>query len=276
MKELYHSKSAYHDITVCDEDGVLALRFSGRRQSSVDAATGLEARQPIIDYLHLPLALNPAAMRVLAIGLGGGVLPKRMWHDYPEMRIDVVELDPAVVDVARRFFALPDDERLRVIVGDGRAYLAGTDERYDLIIVDAYFEACAPFALATQEFVALAAGRLNPGGVLAYNMVGVLAGRGSRMLHRFVKGIAAVLPAVYVFPVGVGCGGRRQNIMVMATAESVPADELRRRIRNRVDGRVTVAGFETFADHLLDDPLPTRGVRPLADAETPEDGLLRA
>ncbi len=276
MDELYRSKSEFHDISVHDEDGVMTLRFSGRKQSAVDAATCLEAHQPVIDYLHLTLALNPAATRVLAIGLGGGVLPKRMWHDYPQIAIDVVELDPEVVEVSRRFFALPDDERLRVHVADGRAFLEASEERWDIIVVDAYFEAAAPYALCTAQFAAIAADHLTPGGVLAYNMVGVAEGRGSRTFHRFVRGIADVLPAVYVFPVGVGCGGRRQNIVVMAAAQETSREALRETIRGRVGGQVKVDGFERFAESLSERPILKRGIRPLVDAEAPADGLLRA
>ena len=74
----------------------------------------------------------------------------------------------------------------------------------------------------------------------------------------------------------VHCGGRRQNILVMGSKAAISNEELRRRVRNRLDGRVTVDGFGSFADTLLDSPLPTRGVRPLFDAEAPEGGMFLA
>ena len=49
-----------------------------------------------VAYLHLPLAVKPDASSALLIGLGGGMLAKRMWRDYPGMHIDAVEVDPGV------------------------------------------------------------------------------------------------------------------------------------------------------------------------------------
>lgn len=271
--ELYRSDDGR--ITVDEDGGVVSLRFNGRLQSSITGEEGLDTRQPYLDFLHAPLAILPTAGRVLVIGLGGGVLPKRMIHDYPEMRVDVVELDQTVVDIAHDYFGLPHDERLRVIVGDGREYLETTDGRYDVIVVDAYHETHMPFALSTLEFVRLARSRLTPGGVLAFNVVGVLEGEESGPFVRFLTGVSAVFGATYVFPVGVDCGGRRQNIVVMGSETAVASEELRDRIRTRVGGRVRVPRFETLGEHLVED-LSLGDARPLTDAETPEDGMLHA
>lgn len=270
--ELYRSRSAFHDITVSDEDGVITLRFGGRKQSTLDGASGIEACQPYINHLHLPVAAAQHAESALLIGLGGGVLAKRMWHDYPDMRIDVIEIDPEVVEVSRRFFGLPDDERLRIIVGDGRAYLERTDACYDVIVIDAYFEALAPYALVTEEFFRLVAERVNPGGAMAYNAVAVLLGRGSRPFHRFLKGIAATFGSVYVFPVGSPCGGGRENIVVVATHDPLDATTLRDRVQVAAADRIQVPGFAEMADRMIAPVLP-RGMRALADAEAPGDGL---
>ena len=61
------------------------------------------------DYLSLGLAYRPEAKRILFVGLGGGSSPKRMWRDFPDLRLQVVELDPDVVQTAYRWFALPRD-----------------------------------------------------------------------------------------------------------------------------------------------------------------------
>ncbi len=273
--ELYRAKSAFHDIMVTDEDGVITLRFGGRKQSSLEAVSGLEACQPYIDHLHLPVAVADHAETALLIGLGGGVLAKRMWHDYPDMHIDVVEIDPVVVEVSRRFFGLPDDDRLHVIIGDGRAFLEQGDARYDVIVVDAYFEALAPYTLVTEEFFRLVAERLNPGGAMAYNAVAVLRGRGSRPFHRFLKAVTAAFGSVYVDPVGSPCGGGRENIVVVATRDPLDATSLRERVRAAAESGIHVSGFAEMAERVIAPALP-RGVRALTDAEAPSDGLFHA
>src|SRR5450759_3529900 len=123
-RQLLVSESRHHRITVDENDGVTSLRFNGCLQSSMRGAEGLDTVQAYLDLLHLSFVLTPDARRVLVIGLGGGVLPKRIWHDYPDVQVDVVELDPQIVEVARRYFDLPQDERLRVTVADGREYVA--------------------------------------------------------------------------------------------------------------------------------------------------------
>ena len=71
--------------------------------------------------------------KVLYIGLGGGSAPKRTWRDFPGVRIDAVELDPEVVDVAYEYFELPRDPRMRVTVEDGRRYVSQNDGPWDVI-----------------------------------------------------------------------------------------------------------------------------------------------
>lgn len=272
---IYEGRSEHHRITVEESEGVVSLRFNGCLQSSMRGEEGLDTLQRYLDFLHLTFAVRPDAKKVLVIGLGGGVLPKRIWHDYEHVLVDVVEIDPEVVEVARTYFGLPDDERLRVVVGDGRAYLGTTRERYDIIVVDAYFESSIPFDLATAEFFAVCKDHLTRDGVLAYNVVGVVSGRGSRPFHRFVKGLLSTFKATYIFPVRPDKPNRRQNVVALASDKLLNSQELRSRVRSRVDGMVRVPGFESFADHLLERSIP-KSVRVISDADRPEDGLLHA
>ena len=76
-------------------------------------------------------------------------------------------------EVGRRFLGVDANPNLRVITTDGRPYLQLTDERYDLIVVDAYRQPYIPFYLATREFFELTRDRLTPGGVLALNVAAV-------------------------------------------------------------------------------------------------------
>ena len=92
-----------------------------------------------------------------------------------------VELDPDVVDAAYTWFKLPRDPRLRVEVDDGRRFLQRTDERYDVIMVDAFYSDGVPFHLTTLEFVELMRERLTPGGVIATNVIGALTGGSSQI-----------------------------------------------------------------------------------------------
>ena len=147
--------SRYHRITVADDQDSRYLRFDNSFQSGMFLKHPFRTRFRYTDFFDLGLAYDLSARNVLFVGLGGGSAPKRFWRDLRDVRIQVAELDPAVVDAARRFFSLPRDPRLRVSVEDGRRYLVRHDERWDMIAIDAFYADAVPFHLTTREFLEL-------------------------------------------------------------------------------------------------------------------------
>src|SRR5947208_3650383 len=99
----YERDTVYHRITVSDEGGVRFLKLDNYWQSALDLSNPRRTVFAYTDYMHLPVILRPDARRVLMIGLGGATVPARYYQDYPQMHLDVAELDPRVVEVARRF-----------------------------------------------------------------------------------------------------------------------------------------------------------------------------
>ena len=124
-------------------------------------------------FLALPPLLDRPLRSVAILGNAAGTTARALGVFYPEARVDGVELDPAVSRVGRRWFGLDDNPRLTVHDADARPFLRRTDERYDLIVVDAYHQPYVPFYLATREFFRLARERLAPGGILALNVASV-------------------------------------------------------------------------------------------------------
>ena len=164
---ILHTKdSQYHRIAVVEDDDSRYLRFDSSFQSGMYKDDPFRTRFEYSDYLQLPLAYRPSTRKILYIGLGGGSAPKRTWRDFPATRIDVVELDPEVVDVAYEYFDVPRDPRLRIDVEDGRRFLADNEGPWDAIVIDAFYSDSIPFHLATREFLELARSRLTPGGTV--------------------------------------------------------------------------------------------------------------
>ena len=151
-------------------------------------------------FLALPPLLDRPLRSVAILGNAGGTIARALGVYYPEARVDGVELDPAVSRVGRRWFGLDDNPRLTVHDADARPFLRRTDERYDLIVVDAYHQPYVPFYLATREFFRLARERLEPGGILALNVATVpgddslLDGIAGTLTHEFDS--VAVWPAL--------------------------------------------------------------------------------
>jgi spermidine synthase len=133
---------------------------------------------------------------VLLIGLGGGTMPKQFLRFYPEATIDVVEIDPLIVTVARRWFAVPVDPRLNIHVSDGRLFLERSDQRWDLIIVDAYttsrYGDTIPSHLTTREFFEKAAAHLSEDGIVHFHC----AFTGSELIPALERTLRRVYPFV--------------------------------------------------------------------------------
>lgn len=137
---------------------------------------------------------------LLLIGLGGGNMV-RLYEQAMEKDFDIditaVEVDPAVVTAARKYFDL-DTLKLRVIVDDARHYLRGSETKYDIIIVDAYtHETQIPPMLATKEFFTQVRDHLQPGGVLGIN---AFVQPGSRYFPKLASTVAASFPDVRTAP----------------------------------------------------------------------------
>lgn len=263
----YEDHSAHHRLQVIDGGGVRLLRFERNQQSSMLLDDPFETTIEYVGYLHVALAVAPHASRTLMIGLGGGSLAKRFWRDYTPMRIDAVEIDPDVVDLAYELFALPRDERLRVVVGDGRAFLETCAESYDIIVIDAFNDDRVPRHLTTEEFMRAARDRLAPGGVLAYNVIGSVYGPHSKQFRSLHRTARNVWRHVWSLPVGIAEDAREQtrNIIMLASDADLGDDDLAARIATRVDGRVSVPGFERIADDLYRGKVRTGDVPLLLD-----------
>lgn len=200
---LFEDYSAYHHIIVEDVNGARQLRFDSAVQSTMSLADPQGGAFEYTEFFHVPLVLNPTLDTALFLGLGGGSGPKSFYRLYPSMQISVAEIDPVVVDVAKRFFALPADPRITVAIEDGRTYLRRSKQRYGIIVADAYasgpYGSYLPYHLATQEFFRIVWDRLEHGGCLVYNIIGVPGGTNADILRDIRTTTASVFQAVYTF-----------------------------------------------------------------------------
>lgn len=271
---MYECDSPFHRVRVTDNDGVRRLTFERNRQSSMRLDDSFETDIEYVAYLHLTMAITPTATRALVIGLGGASVVKRMWRDYPDMYVDAVEIDPKVVEVASTFFALPEDERIRVFVGDGREYVDLCAETYDIIIIDAFDDDRVPRPLLTEEFMRECRQCLTPGGVIAYNFIGAVYGPRSKPFRSLYRTAANVWRGVWVFPIGSANDPRdnTRNIIMLGTDAEVTQIRLLERIASRVGGRVTVPRFEYFGDDLYEGTIRSGDVPLIVD---PRSGRLR-
>ena len=175
LHELYNVKSLYRNIVVYEDKGLRCMKF-GRHAEGRQSCMQLANQDVLVfDCIQMMLAglyLNPAPQRVLIIGLGGGTLPSALRKLFPNIQIDVAEIDPAITEVAKRFFNFPGDERLRVFEQDGRVFVKRAlqqNTKYDFVVLDAFDHEYIPEHLLTKEFLQEVRGVISKNGVFVAN-----------------------------------------------------------------------------------------------------------
>lgn len=173
---IHEERSLYSTILVNQQGSVLCLQFSVRRdQRNQSCINQRRPKEMVFAYARMTmtaLLLEPRPKRILILGLGGGTLPMALNELLPEADIDVVEIDPAVVRVAREYFGFAPSDRVDVFAQDGRVFVkraAAQGETYDLVILDAFNGEYIPEHLMTREFLEEVRALLGENGVLVAN-----------------------------------------------------------------------------------------------------------
>jgi spermidine synthase len=174
-KLLLERKSPYNTIVVTEDDrGMRILRFEqgGARQSVVKLGDPDHLELPYVRAIPVALVFVEKPHSVLVVGLGGGTIPGFLRKHFPDLRIDVVEIDPGVAEVARSHFGFREDAGMHAYVADGRQFIERSGRLYDIIFLDAYGADSVPYQLVTREFLSGVRRALAPGGVVVGNIWG--------------------------------------------------------------------------------------------------------
>jgi spermidine synthase len=231
---LFYRDGRSGTVAVTRQGPYTLLRINGK----IDAGTVRDMPTQLM-AAHLPLLVHPSPRTVFILGLGSGVTAAAATR-HPVERVDVLEIEPAVIEAAR-FFAdeqdgALDDLRVRVVIGDGRSFLLSEGSRYDVIISEPSNPWVQGMAgLFSAEFFALAKERLRPGGMMlqwvqSYN----LAPDDLKMVVATFRG---AFPATSVWEPTPG------DFLLLGSAEPAPLDLGRLRARWEALPRVR-ADFE--------------------------------
>lgn len=210
-----------HSIEVSEEAGVRYLHFGTEWiQGAMRVARPWSLELDYTREMMAALLLRPGEAwpaNALIIGLGAGSLAKFLYRHRPQARLEVVEVNPAVIAVARQAFRLPDDdERLTVHRAEGADFVRSRRTRYDCILVDGFDHRARPGPLASEAFYRDCRRRLSRRGLLVAN----LFGRSRNYDAQFARLAAAFAGRALAFP-----SGDYGNVIGFAAAgEPVSAD----------------------------------------------------
>lgn len=136
--------------------------------------------------------------RLAVIGLAAGTIAKQYTQVYGPVPIDGVEIDPEIVAVGRKYFAM-NEPNLHVTIADGRTFMRFSRDTYDVVMVDAYKPPYIPFQLTTKEFFQEARAHMAADGVIMLNTSHI--NNDYRLVHAFVNTLYQVFPSVYTIDV---------------------------------------------------------------------------
>ncbi len=271
-ESIYEKETPYSHLDVIDFGKKRILFLSGMRHSEMNLDDPSELVMDYTQYFHLVRIFNSDFEKVLFIGGGGFSGPKNFLSTYPNILVDVVEIDPDVIDAAKKYFVVNDDPRLRIFNEDARNFLSQTNEKYDLIILDAYATSYVPFHLLTTEYFQILDSRLQPRGIVISNLIGSLVGETSDLFRAAYKTMDEIFPTLYVFPTKHAIGNT-QNLMLVATKieKQIEKDELFQLATEK--GLVNL--LDDFGeDHIYNEKIKTDDVPLLTDQFSPVESLL--
>ncbi|RME86044.1 MAG: spermine synthase [Caldilineae bacterium] len=227
---LYERESAYNYIQVVANGPEVVLKLNEGAGVHSVYRPGMELADGIWDYFLLAPFFAPAPVAakdvdsLLMIGLAAGTVPKLYTHIFGPIPIDGVELDPAVIEVGRAYFAM-NEPNLNAIAEDGRYYLNHEAGRYDVIAIDAYRPPYIPFHLTTVEFYTEVRDHLTENGVVAVNAARTATD--FALVDALAATLAQVFPSVYIIDEPTA-GADLGNSLIVATKQAGTLEDYRR------------------------------------------------
>ena len=218
---LAEAESAYSSIYVRKNsaDDTISLGFRRRGQRFLQSVRYLHDDLKLVSYaqaMTLGVVYCPEPDDVLVLGFGGGRTSNYLRHYFPATRITAVELDKAVVELAKTYFGVNESERFKIRVGDARVYLRRSSGTVDIVLIDVFLGGMIPFHLLTSEFYQLVAKRLKPAGCVVVHLHG-----NSRLLHSSLKTLEKVFLHVDTY-------SARGSVVAIASSTEVSTKSLER------------------------------------------------
>lgn len=281
---LYQKETPYAHLDVVDtlDNRERNLILDGGIHSTMNK-TNSDALTYYTMFFPTGLLFNTNAENILFAGGGGFIGPKAFLSAFPNMKVDVVELDPVVIDAAKTYFNIHDNNpRLKIYNYDARDFLSKThDGKYDITFLDAFSKNNVPFHLMTLQYYEILYKKLGSNGVVVSNQIGSLEGGLTSDLFRAVyKTMSQVFPHVYVFSTLYNEPKSVQNIILVATKSDLLRTKedlkiMEQRYQNQINVIPNNAKGIDYTDYMYDTTrLKTEDVPIFSDQLAPVEKLL--
>jgi len=238
-KLLFNKKSPYSHIKVTESGSTRTLWFvRDNGQEVIETMVNMARPHDLVieytQFMFASYAFVPKQTRVLIVGLGGGSMVHFLKRYDVNLKVDVVEIDPVIVQVADELFKVKSEGNVKIFTKDAFEYLKDTKETYDVIYMDAFLKPSGkttspgvPLDLQTVDFYRNTQKKLTPGGVMVFNL------NDNPGIKSDLKNIRDALAQSYEFKLSRDSG----FIVVGATHEKRLADADVQKAAANLDGR---------------------------------------
>ena len=215
-------ESEYNNVFVVKQGQMLYMNFGYRNSQYVESVYDMLDRGSLAARYTRYMTLAPVYVerfeRAAFVGLGGGRTASYLVESFPQLSMEIAELDPEVIRLAKKYFGVKESERLKISAQDGRIFLTRSKATYDAVFLDAYRGPFVPFHLLTREYFEIIKKHLRPGGVVAQNVEPT-----TMVLDSAIRTIGAVFKNVDTYEAG-------GNVVIIAyDGEPIPPARLRER-----------------------------------------------
>jgi len=205
--------------------------------------------------------LDQLPKSALLVGLGIGGMPRFAAKHFPETEISAVEIDPAVVKIAKEYFSFAETERLKVTVEDGRQFIKKAKKKYDVIFLDAYQGDTIPFHLTTREFLREVKAKLHGHGVLVAN---ILAPGRNKFFTSMIRTYRSEFPHLAIFK-----GIESKNYIFVASDQTVAPEEVTKKATEIQESRQLGLDLAAISEEQLQSEVEDEGGEVLTDDFAP-------
>jgi spermidine synthase len=229
-KQLFEKNSLYQYILVIEDETkkeryiINTKRDYNQGGIYVDAPEKLLYEYTQVSFISLAF-LEREPKDALFVGLGAGAMPRYFNRYYPDTSVDVVEIDPDILEVAKKYFYFKETPTCKVYISDGRIFIKRSKKIYDMIFLDAYQNDYIPFHLTTKEFLQEVKRRLRKGGVVVSNITSPFK---NKFFDSMIETYKQVFPHLYIFK-----GKKSNNYVFIATDDKrkIEKESVEKRVR---------------------------------------------
>jgi spermidine synthase len=219
---IFQEQTRFNNLTVIRKGNIITLWSGRNKQTEIDACNPLCTCLEYSRNFFLSLAFHPGPGSILVLGLGGGAIPSLLHSILEKSVIDVVEIDPEIPAIAKKYFYFSISERLRLFIDDAFFFIRDTDKNYDIVLMDAYIENQIPETVDSTAFFAEAARVLAPKGIFVANLMTV----NKEHFENIIERMSGIFKDIWLLH-----GLTSTNSLVFAASEKILKSEIQKKAK---------------------------------------------